>query len=41
MQQKKENILIYDKKGAERFNGIFDIATPEETQKAFNKKIIF
>ena len=33
-------ILLYDTQTADAFKNVFDIATPQETSKAFNKKII-
>lgn len=34
-------ILTYDTQTAETFKNIFDVATPQETAKTFNKKVIF
>lgn len=33
-------ILLYDTQTADAFKNVFDVATPQETSKAFNKKII-
>ena len=36
----KKLILEYNTQEAEKWKGIFDIGTPEEAEKIFNKKIV-
>ena len=36
----QEDVLVYDSEAAEKFKDTFDVASPEETAKAFNKRVL-